>query len=74
MRADIAERATGSTKCCHPRAAAAMTAQTTTKFPEIHGGGSLMLAWQARGKKVLVVGGGDVCRLGSRMAASCRVC
>ncbi len=51
-----------------------MTAQTTTKFPEIHGGGSLMLAWQARGKKVLVVGGGDVCRLGSRMAASCRVC
>src|SRR3569833_3484223 len=39
---------------------------TTTKtvasrtFPKIQGGGSLIVAWQARGKKVLVVGGGEV--------------
>ncbi|TKX21210.1 siroheme biosynthesis protein met8 [Elsinoe australis] len=30
------------------------------KFPEIQGGGSLILAWQVRNKKVLVVGGGEV--------------
>ncbi|KAK5135661.1 hypothetical protein LTR08_004962 [Meristemomyces frigidus] len=30
------------------------------KFPEIEGGGSLILAWQVRNKKVLVVGGGEV--------------
>ncbi|KAK0808721.1 Bifunctional dehydrogenase and ferrochelatase [Friedmanniomyces endolithicus] len=29
-------------------------------FPEIQGGGSLILAWQVRNKKVLVVGGGEV--------------
>ena len=33
------------------------------KFPEIQGGGSLILAWQVRNKKVLVVGGGEVCQL-----------
>lgn len=32
------------------------------KFPAIEGGGSLILAWQVRNKKVLVVGGGEVCR------------
>jgi hypothetical protein len=32
----------------------------TTTFPEVQGGGSLMLAWQIRRKKVLVVGGGEV--------------
>lgn len=31
------------------------------KFPEIQGGGSLILAWQIRNKRVLVVGGGEVC-------------
>jgi len=30
-------------------------------FPEIQPGGSLILAWQVKGKKVLVVGGGEVC-------------
>ncbi|GAB7354684.1 hypothetical protein MBLNU459_g5105t1 [Dothideomycetes sp. NU459] len=30
------------------------------KFEEIQGGGSLMLAWQVRNRRVLVVGGGEV--------------
>lgn len=29
-------------------------------FPEVQGGGSLILAWQVKDKKVLVVGGGEV--------------
>ena len=29
-------------------------------FPEVRGGGSLILAWQIRHKRVLVVGGGEV--------------
>ncbi|SMQ54916.1 unnamed protein product [Zymoseptoria tritici ST99CH_3D7] len=29
-------------------------------FPEVQGGGSLLLAWQIRNKKVLIVGGGEV--------------
>ena len=29
-------------------------------YPEIQGGGSLILAWQVRDKRVLVVGGGEV--------------
>ena len=29
-------------------------------FPAIQGGASLILAWQIRNKKVLVVGGGEV--------------
>lgn len=32
-----------------------------SKFPKVQGGGSLILAWQIRGKKVLVIGGGEVC-------------
>jgi precorrin-2 dehydrogenase/sirohydrochlorin ferrochelatase len=32
-----------------------------SKFPEVQGGGSLILAWQIRDKHVLVVGGGEVC-------------
>lgn len=28
-------------------------------FPDVQGGGSLILAWQIKGKKVLVVGGGE---------------
>ncbi|RKU42380.1 Bifunctional dehydrogenase and ferrochelatase [Coniochaeta pulveracea] len=31
-----------------------------SKFPKVQGGGSLILAWQIRGKKVLVIGGGEV--------------
>merc|ERR1711977_357862 len=31
-----------------------------TQFPEVQGGGSLILAWQIRNKRVLVVGGGEV--------------
>ncbi|EPE24401.1 Siroheme synthase middle -like protein [Glarea lozoyensis ATCC 20868] len=30
------------------------------EFPEVEGGGSLILAWQIRNKRVLVVGGGEV--------------
>lgn len=30
------------------------------QYPEIQGGGSLILAWQVRNKHVLVIGGGDV--------------
>lgn len=30
------------------------------KYPEVEGGGSLILAWQVRNKKVLVIGGGEV--------------
>lgn len=30
------------------------------EYPEIQGGGSLILAWQIRNKRVLVVGGGEV--------------
>ena len=29
------------------------------EFPEVDGGGSLILAWQIRDKRVLVVGGGE---------------
>lgn len=29
-------------------------------YPEVEGGGSLILAWQIRNKRVLVVGGGEV--------------
>lgn len=30
------------------------------KFEDIEGGGSLILAWQIRNKKVLLIGGGEV--------------
>lgn len=30
------------------------------QYPEVEGGGSLILAWQIRNKRVLVVGGGEV--------------
>jgi len=30
------------------------------EFPEVKGGGSLILAWQVKNKKVLVIGGGEV--------------
>ena len=30
------------------------------KFPDVQGGGSLILAWQIKNKRVLVVGGGEV--------------
>ena len=29
-------------------------------FPTVQGGGSLILAWQIKGKHVLVIGGGEV--------------
>lgn len=35
----------------------------TKDFPDIEGGGSLILAWQIRNKRVLVVGGGEVSSL-----------
>lgn len=30
------------------------------EIPAVQGGGSLILAWQVKGRKVLVVGGGEV--------------
>jgi hypothetical protein len=33
---------------------------SSPKFPEVQGGGSLIVAWQVKSKKVLVVGGGEV--------------
>lgn len=33
-------------------------------FPAVEGGGSLILAWQIKNKRVLVVGGGEVSTLG----------
>lgn len=41
-------------------------ADPKTKFPEVQGGGSLIIAWQVKHKAVLVVGGGEVCK---KMAA-----
>lgn len=35
-------------------------AEAKETFPEVKGGGSLILAWQIRNKHVLVVGGGEV--------------
>jgi precorrin-2 dehydrogenase/sirohydrochlorin ferrochelatase len=32
----------------------------TSPYPEIQGGGSLIVAWQVRNKRILVVGGGEV--------------
>lgn len=31
------------------------------EYPEVQGGGSLILAWQIKDKRVLIVGGGEVC-------------
>lgn len=30
------------------------------EFPQVQGGGSLILAWQIKNKKILVIGGGEV--------------
>jgi hypothetical protein len=40
--------------------AIAMAEKNASKFPVVQGGGSLIIAWQVKGKKVLVVGGGEV--------------
>ena len=37
------------------------------KFPRVQGGGSLILAWQIRNKRVLIVGGGEVSLLKDSM-------
>lgn len=34
-------------------------AEARATYPAVEGGGSLMLAWQIRNKRVLVVGGGE---------------
>jgi hypothetical protein len=36
-----------------------LLAMADESFPEVRGGGSLILAWQIRNKRVLVVGGGE---------------
>ncbi len=41
-------------KFCHLEAA------MSDDFPAVQGGGSLLLAWQIKNKRVLVVGGGEV--------------
>lgn len=46
------------------------------KFPAVEGGGSLILAWQIRNKRVLVVGGGEVnlpCLIFNLLLISCRL-
>lgn len=47
---------------CEPirKSREAAMADPKTKFPEVQPGASLMLAWQVKGKRVLVVGGGEV--------------
>lgn len=35
-------------------------AAASEEFPPVEGGGSLILAWQIRNKKVLIIGGGEV--------------
>lgn len=42
-------------------------------FPEVQGGGSLILAWQVKNKKVLVIGGGEVCILNRKRGCAQRV-
>jgi len=42
-----------------------------SQFPEVQGGGSLILAWQVKNKKVLVVGGGEVSKRHHTNNASC---
>ncbi|KAH6612836.1 putative NAD(P)-binding-domain-containing protein [Chaetomium sp. MPI-SDFR-AT-0129] len=37
-----------------------MAEPSQQQFPEVQGGGSLIIAWQVKGKRVLVVGGGEV--------------
>lgn len=39
-----------------------MAVESSRTFPEVQGGGSLILAWRIKDKKVVVVGGGEVCR------------
>ncbi len=60
----ILSRQTGLSYCfpetTYTRAWAFMAADATRSFPEVQGGGSLIVAWQVKGKKVLVVGGGEV--------------
>lgn len=40
--------------------------ETAEEFPEVQGGGSLILAWQIKDKRVLIVGGGEVCAHATR--------
>jgi len=49
-----------ATQLGRPLATRSMADKTDNKFPEVQGGGSLIVAWQIRGKNVLVVGGGEV--------------
>ena len=49
----------------HPTQYNTQTHHTTNmehdhKYPEVEGGGALILAWQVKNKKVLVIGGGEV--------------
>ncbi|TVY17434.1 Siroheme biosynthesis protein met8 [Lachnellula arida] len=43
------------------------------EFPEVEGGGSLILAWQIRNKRVLVVGGGEARRILNVLNADAKV-
>ena len=49
-------RWTAPLSASHPRPDSTMP----HNFPEIQPGGSLIVAWQVRGKRILVVGGGEV--------------
>lgn len=51
-----------STSKSHEQLYTLSTTMGEDHFPEVQGGGSLILAWQIRNKRVLVVGGGEVSR------------
>lgn len=42
-------------------------------FPEVQGGGSLIIAWQIRNKRVLVIGGGEVSHSSPGMSCSAQL-
>lgn len=46
-------------RAAHPLLLSTFPAMTGP-YPAIQGGGSLILAWQVRNKRILVVGGGEV--------------
>lgn len=50
----------GSPENKHLQLPSSLTTMAEQEFPEVEGGGSLILAWQIRNKRVLVVGGGEV--------------
>lgn len=57
---DAAPQCTARTLAPHTPSVTARLLNMPQSFPAVQPGGSLILAWQVKGKKVLVVGGGEV--------------